>query len=53
MPSLHEILCINKTDRSNPHECISYVGGLSDDRTRWRLAQNEAVAGIESGQHAF
>lgn len=53
MPSLHEILCVNKTDRFNPHERISHVGGLNADRTRWWLTQEAAIAGIESGQYAF
>ena len=31
------ILCINKTDRYNPHERIENVGGVDADAARWRL----------------
>lgn len=53
MPSWHEILCVNKTDRSNPHERISHVGGVNNDRTRWRLTQEETIASIETERYAF
>lgn len=33
MPTRHEILCINKSDRSNPHERILNIGGRNDDGT--------------------
>jgi hypothetical protein len=45
--------CVNKTDRYNPHERISHVGGANANGTRWWLAQPEAVAGVEDGRWEF
>ena len=42
-----EIKCINKSDRSNPHERIRNVGGYVT--SRWTLTQEEAIAHIDSG----
>jgi hypothetical protein len=53
MPSRHEILCINKSDRTNPHERIVNIGGRNADGTAWRLSQPEAIQGIESGKWEF
>lgn len=53
MASRHEIKCINKTDRYNPHECIKAIGGQNSDGTLWKVSQEEAVQGIESGKWSF
>ncbi len=50
MPSRHEVLCINKSDRLNPHERIINIGGRNDDGSSWKLSQQAAIEGIESGR---
>ncbi len=47
-----EIKCVNKTDRTNPHERIHSVGGVHNGKP-WKLSLDKAIAGIESGQWAF
>ena len=49
----HEVKCINKSDRENPHERILSIGGLKSDGTRWKLSQQEAIKGIEEGKWTF
>jgi hypothetical protein len=48
-----EISCINRQSRTDPHQRISYVGGLNADRTTWKLSLDEAIAGIESDKWTF
>jgi hypothetical protein len=52
MASRHRIDCVNKSDRPNPHERIRYVGG-PNPTGRWKLSQEDAIAGIEDGRWTF
>jgi len=49
----HQITCIRKSDRYNPHERILGVGGTNTDGSRWYLTQEQAIRDIESGKFAF
>jgi len=48
-----EVKCINKTNRTDPHERISHIGGVNPGGDRWRLTVDQAIAGIESGKWQF
>jgi len=47
------IMCINKSDRYNPHERILYIGGVNPDGSRWKLSQAEAIKATEEGKYSF
>ena len=47
------IECINKSDRDNPWERITHIGGVNADRTRWKITQERAIEGIETGKWRF
>ncbi len=53
MASRHEIKCVNKTDRFNPHERIKAIGGVNPNGSPWKIAQEHAIASIEQGVHQF
>jgi hypothetical protein len=48
-----EIKCINKTNRSDPHERIKSIGGINPNGENWRLSISEAIEGIESDKWKF
>jgi len=47
-----QVLCINKTNRLNPHERISHIGGVHGGK-QWKLSEADAIQGIKKGQWAF
>lgn len=53
MASRHEVKCVNKTDRQNPHERIKAIGGVNTNGTNWKLSQEEAIRDIEADKYAF
>lgn len=53
MSDTHQITCINKSDRHNPWERITHVGGKNADGRAWRLTQPDAIQGIEDGRWKF
>ena len=48
-----EVKCINKSDRDNPWERITHIGGVNANGTSWKLTQPQAIEGIESGKWSF
>ncbi len=53
MASRHQVQCINKSDRYNPHERILYIGGLNASGSRWKMSQPDAVNAITNGTYEF
>jgi len=52
MPDTHEVKCINKTHRQDPHEAISHIGGQSNGKI-WKITQQQAIDGVERGEWIF
>lgn len=51
----YQVTCIHKDDRDNPYERITHIGGSTDGPGggRWKITQQEAIQGIESGRWSF
>jgi hypothetical protein len=52
MPAKHQVSCINKHSHGDPHERIKNIGGVTGGE-RWKVSEDEAISGIESGKWAF
>jgi hypothetical protein len=48
-----QIFCSTKDHRLDPYECVTYIGGLNDDGSPWRLSIAEAVEGIRARRWEF
>jgi hypothetical protein len=48
-----QVRCINKSLRNDPHRRIMSIGGVGANSTRWKLGEDEAITGINSGKWAF
>ena len=53
MATRHRIMCINKSNRLDAHLRISFIGGLNENNTRWKISETEAIVGIENGTWQF
>jgi len=47
-----QVMCINKSDRQNPHERIRNIGGI-DSGVRWKKTEEQAIVEIETGVSQF
>ena len=48
MSTDRQVTCINKTNRTDPHERISHIGGSG-----WRETEATAISQIEGGTHKY
>ena len=46
-----EVKCINKSDRQNPWERITHLGGINPDGQRWKLTQADTITAIEQNKY--
>ena len=53
MAKRHRVLCVIKPIGHDPHRYITYLGGLTQDGSRWRIRTEDAIIDIESGKYEF
>ncbi|HKN31103.1 MAG TPA: DUF3892 domain-containing protein [Roseiarcus sp.] len=52
MAKLVQIQCV-KCDEARTQPCVRFVGGINPDGTRWRLSEENAIAGMKEGKWRF
>ena len=52
MPESFQITCVTKSDRLNPHERITHVGGVANGK-RWKITQEQAIDYIKRRVYQF
>lgn len=50
---MYQIRWIHRTPRFALHERISHIGGVNQFGLPWRLTQEQAIEGIETGRWSF
>ncbi len=50
MGETRQVRYVWKNDRYNPSDRITHIGGVFLDGKRWKLTQQEAIHGIETGR---
>ena len=53
MGETRQVRCICKNDRFDPSDRITHIGGVHLNGKRWKLTQQEAIRGIETGKSRF
>jgi hypothetical protein len=53
MPIRHQICCVAKSAFMNHHQRLRLVGGVNPDGAWWKMAEADAIAGIEAGRWVF
>jgi len=49
----YRVKCINKTNRNNPHERISNLGGTTPTGGSWKYDQPQVIRLIKTNVHTF
>ncbi len=49
----NRVRCIRKSDRYNPWERMTHIGGINHDGSQWLISQQQAIDGIESRKWSF
>jgi len=49
---LVQIQCV-KCDEARAQRCVRFVGGTNADGTRWKLSEENAIAGMKEGKWRF
>lgn len=53
MPTAYQVFWVNKSISNVPHQKVAFLGGINPDGTLWKITQEEAIAGMASGEWSF